>query len=147
MIFLAQAEQCCPLETNTLLAGVLKKAEHPRIDAFKLLCWRRLLRVPWTACKEIKAVNPKGNQSRVFTGRTEESSILQSMRWQRVRQNLATEQQQKVLNITEQKTTIVYFLHFHCRLKARRSFLCKIISSEYSSGKGTTKLVLTWKEL
>ena len=137
MIFLAQAEQWCPLETNTLLAGVLKKAEHPR----------RLLRVPWTACKEIKAVNPKGNQSRVFTGRTEESSILQSMRWQRVRQNLATEQQQKVLNITEQKTTIVYFLHFHCRLKARRSFLCKIISSEYSSGKGTTKLVLTWKEL
>ena len=27
----------------------VKKAEHQRIDAFKLLCWRRLLRVPWTA--------------------------------------------------------------------------------------------------
>ena len=27
----------------------IKKAEHPRIDAFKLWCWRRLLRVPWTA--------------------------------------------------------------------------------------------------
>ena len=27
----------------------LKKAEHQRIDAFKLWCWRRLLRVPWTA--------------------------------------------------------------------------------------------------
>ena len=26
-----------------------KKAEHQRIDAFKLWCWRRLLRVPWTA--------------------------------------------------------------------------------------------------
>ena len=26
-----------------------KKAEHPRIDAFELWCWRRLLRVPWTA--------------------------------------------------------------------------------------------------
>ena len=26
----------------------LKKAEHLRIDAFKLWCWRRLLRVPWT---------------------------------------------------------------------------------------------------
>ena len=26
-----------------------KKAEHRRIDAFKLWCWRRLLRVPWTA--------------------------------------------------------------------------------------------------
>ena len=27
----------------------LKKAEHHRIDAFELWCWRRLLRVPWTA--------------------------------------------------------------------------------------------------
>ena len=27
----------------------VKKAEHPRIDAFELWCWRRLLRVPWTA--------------------------------------------------------------------------------------------------
>ena len=27
----------------------MKKAEHRRIDAFELLCWRRLLRVPWTA--------------------------------------------------------------------------------------------------
>ena len=27
----------------------IKKAEHQRIDAFELLCWRRLLRVPWTA--------------------------------------------------------------------------------------------------
>ena len=26
----------------------IKKAEHRRIDAFELLCWRRLLRVPWT---------------------------------------------------------------------------------------------------
>ena len=29
----------------------IKKAEHRRIDAFKLWCWRRLLRVPWTARK------------------------------------------------------------------------------------------------
>ena len=27
----------------------MKKAEHQRFDAFKLWCWRRLLRVPWTA--------------------------------------------------------------------------------------------------
>ena len=27
----------------------MKKAEHQRIDAFELWCWRRLLRVPWTA--------------------------------------------------------------------------------------------------
>ena len=29
--------------------GLVKKAEHQRIDAFELWCWRRLLRVPWTA--------------------------------------------------------------------------------------------------
>ena len=39
----------------------IKKAECQRIDAFELGCWRRLLRFPWT--KEIKLVNPKGNQS------------------------------------------------------------------------------------
>ena len=38
-----------------------EKAEHRRIDAFKLWCWRRLLRVPWTL-KETKSVNPKRNQ-------------------------------------------------------------------------------------
>ena len=30
-------------------SGTVKKAEHQRIDAFELCCWRRLLRVPWTA--------------------------------------------------------------------------------------------------
>ena len=39
----------------------LKKAEQQRIDAFKLWGWKRCLRVPWTA-KEVKPVNPKGNQ-------------------------------------------------------------------------------------
>ena len=38
----------------------IKKGEHRRIDAFELWCWRRLFRVPWT--REIKPVNPKGNQ-------------------------------------------------------------------------------------
>ena len=28
---------------------IIKKAEHQKIDAFELWCWRRLLRVPWTA--------------------------------------------------------------------------------------------------
>ena len=31
----------------------VKKAEHQRIDAFELWCWRRLLRVPWTARRSI----------------------------------------------------------------------------------------------
>ena len=30
-------------------SGTIKKAEHQRIDVFELWCWRRLLRVPWTA--------------------------------------------------------------------------------------------------
>ena len=39
----------------------IKKAEHQRTDAFKLWCWRKLLRVPW-----IKPVHPKGNQPWIF---------------------------------------------------------------------------------
>ena len=47
----------------------IKKAECRRIDAFELWCWRRLLRVPWTA--RIQPVHPKGDQSWVFIGRTD----------------------------------------------------------------------------
>ena len=34
----------------------VKKAEHQRIDAFELLCWRRLLRVPWTARRSNQSI-------------------------------------------------------------------------------------------
>ena len=34
----------------------VKKAERRRIDAFKLLCWRRLLRVPWTARRSNQSI-------------------------------------------------------------------------------------------
>ena len=41
----------------------IKKAERPRIDAFELWCWRRLLRVPWTARRSnqssLKEINPE----------------------------------------------------------------------------------------
>ena len=37
----------------------IKKAEHRRIDAFELWCWRRLLRVPWTAKRSILGVHWK----------------------------------------------------------------------------------------
>ena len=47
----------------------IKKAKCQRTDAFKLSCWRRLLRVPRT-CKESKPVNSKGNQPRTSIGRT-----------------------------------------------------------------------------
>ena len=53
----------------------VKKAECWRIDAFELWCWRRLLRVPWTARRSnqsiLKESNPKGNQSLIFIGRTD----------------------------------------------------------------------------
>ena len=41
----------------------IKKAEHQRIDAFELQCWRRFLRVPWTARRSnqsiLKEINPE----------------------------------------------------------------------------------------
>ena len=41
----------------------INKAEHRRIDAFELWCWRRLLRVPWTARRSkqliLKEINPE----------------------------------------------------------------------------------------
>ena len=41
----------------------VKKAEHPRIDPFELWCWRRLLRVPWTARRSnlsiLKEISPE----------------------------------------------------------------------------------------
>ena len=41
----------------------IKKAEHQRIDAFELRCWRRLLRVPWTARRSnqsiLKEISPE----------------------------------------------------------------------------------------
>ena len=42
----------------------MKKAEHRRIDAFEVWCWRRF-ESPLD-CKEIQPVNPKGNQSWIF---------------------------------------------------------------------------------
>ena len=47
----------------------IKKAEHRKIDAFGLWCWRRLLRAPWTARRSNQS-NLK-DQSWVFIGRTD----------------------------------------------------------------------------
>ena len=47
----------------------IKKTECWRIDAFELWCWRRLLRVPWTARRSNLSI--KGNQSWIFIGRTD----------------------------------------------------------------------------
>ena len=52
-----------PVVTFGCESWTIKKAEHQRIDAFELWCWRRLLRVPWTARRSnqsiLKEINPE----------------------------------------------------------------------------------------
>ena len=52
-----------PVVTYSWESWTIKKAEHQRIDAFELQCWRRLLRVPWTARRSNqsmpKEINPE----------------------------------------------------------------------------------------
>ena len=57
----------------------IKKAGHRRVDAFKLWCWRRLLRVPWTARKHNQSIRKEISPEIRLIGRTDaeiESSIL-----------------------------------------------------------------------
>ena len=51
MVFLVVMYRC---ESWTI-----KKADHQRIDAFKLWCWRRLLRVPWNARRSNQSILKK----------------------------------------------------------------------------------------
>ena len=54
-----------PLVTYGCESWTVKKAEHRRIDGFELWCWRRLLRVPWTARRSnasiLKEINAGGS--------------------------------------------------------------------------------------
>ena len=51
-----------PVVMDGFESWIIKKAEHRRIDAFELWCWRRLLRVPWTARRSnqslLKEISP-----------------------------------------------------------------------------------------
>ena len=49
-----QRQLCMSVVCNN--AWTTKKAEHQRIDAFELWCWRRLLRVPWTARRSNQSI-------------------------------------------------------------------------------------------
>ena len=53
----------CPVVMYGCESWIIKKAEHRRIDAFELWCWRRLLRVPWTARRSnqsiLKEISPE----------------------------------------------------------------------------------------
>ena len=46
----------CPVVTYRCESWTIKKAEHQRTDAFELWCWRRLLRVPWTAMRSNQSI-------------------------------------------------------------------------------------------
>ena len=52
-----------PLVMYGCESWTIKKAGHQRIDAFELWCWRRLLRVPWTARRSnqfiVKEISPE----------------------------------------------------------------------------------------
>ena len=52
-----------PVVMNGCESWTIKKAEYRRIDAFELWCWRRLLRVPWTARRSnqsiLKEISPE----------------------------------------------------------------------------------------
>ena len=61
----------------------IRKTEHWRIDAFKLVVLEKTLKSPLDS-KEIRAVHPKGNQSWIFIGRTDaeaETPILGHLMW------------------------------------------------------------------
>ena len=45
-----------PVVVNGCERWTVKKAEYQRIDAFELWCWRRLLRVPWTAGRSNQSI-------------------------------------------------------------------------------------------
>ena len=45
-----------PVVMHGCESWTIKKAEHQRIDAFELWCWRRLLRVPWTARRSNQSI-------------------------------------------------------------------------------------------
>ena len=53
----------CPVATYGRESWIIKKAEHQRINASELWCWRRLLRVPWTARRSnqsiLKEISPE----------------------------------------------------------------------------------------
>ena len=48
-----------PVVTYGCESWTIKKAEHQRIDAFELWCWRRLLRVPWAARRSNQSILKK----------------------------------------------------------------------------------------
>ena len=61
--FLFSSAFYCSQVVRKMKSWTIKKTEHRRIDAFELWCWRRLLRVPWTARRSnqsiLKEISPE----------------------------------------------------------------------------------------
>ena len=59
-----------PVVMYECTSWTIKKAEHQRIDAFELWCWRRLLRVPWVARRSnqsiLKEISPEYSLERLM---------------------------------------------------------------------------------
>ena len=51
-----QADPRCNVDSSVQVCWTIKKAERWRTDAFELWCWRRLLRVPWTARRSNQSI-------------------------------------------------------------------------------------------
>ena len=60
----------------------IKKAEHQRIDAFELWCWRRLLKVPWTARRSIPNIHWK-DWCWSWSSNTLATCCIESTHWKR----------------------------------------------------------------
>ena len=61
----------------------IKKAEHQRIDAFELWCWRKLLRVPWTARRSnqsiLKEISPEYSLEGLMLKLTQKADSLEKI--------------------------------------------------------------------
>ena len=57
-----------PVVMDGCESWTIKKAEHQRIDAFELWCWRRVLRVPWTARRSNQSILKEIHPEHSFEG-------------------------------------------------------------------------------
>ena len=86
----------------------IKKAEHRRIDAFELWCWRRLLRIPWTARRSnqsiLKEISPGSwkdwcwswHSNTLATWCEELTRLKRSWHWERLRAEEGTTEDKRV---------------------------------------------------
>ena len=64
-----------PVDMYVCESWTIKKAERPRIEAFDLWCWRRLLRIPWTAKISNQSILKEFNPEYSLEGGKGESEV------------------------------------------------------------------------